>query len=65
MFCVFVINVMTFNDFLSGSDWCLLLRTVCMPSSSQPAVLLSVVFTCCLTVNEIIDTPIALKLVRL
>jgi len=56
---------MTSQNLLGGSDWCLLPPTVCMPSSSQTVVLLSVGFSCCLTVNEKVDTPIALKLVRL
>lgn len=65
MSCVFVVNKRDdVKRLLGGSVWCLLPRLVCMPSSSQTAVLLSVVFTC-LTVNEIVDTPIALKPVRL
>jgi len=56
---------MTSKNLLGGSDWCHLPPTACMPSSSQTAVLFSVVFICYLTVNEIVDTPITLKLVRL
>jgi len=50
---------MTSKNLLGGSDWCLLPRTFYMPSSSQTAVLLSIVFICCLTVNKIVDTPVA------
>jgi hypothetical protein len=58
MSCVCVVNKRDdVNNLLGGSVWCLLPRIVCMPSSSQTAVLL--VFTCCLTVNEIVGTPIA------